>query len=333
MGDVKIDLSENNDSAGSWKIDYIRVESEDPLPPPGKNRKKIPKKKTKKVKDQTSAPVKKQSNAKKDIINVSKEKVLYPNNIRIAYKFNEPEASERKMEAFVPDWNTVFTSDGCSQHAFHNKILVEQAQPPRVPKLTKYASPDLLEHLQDKDLETDPCPGCGDSFLLPATFFQHVYRKSVMINFNCKPCNKLFTFTNKCLLRMHTLSHLEDNKELFISMEDIDILSLNMSELKSKDENYFHQHRKIVKEMKSESLSRCMECLSSFSRPQLVKHLISPQTIIDSSLYCDICNNYFPSSCSFTSHKRIHRKLPPYVCPECSEEFCTWSIFKVKAIL
>ena len=340
LGPVKgDDPVEINESGGSWKIDYIRVESEESTPAakkkPGKKKSRA--KRTKDVRLPDKA-VKKDAEENIPVRTELKPIVpgFFPKKLKIAYKIKS--ANETIIEKSnsttttnaVPDWSNIFTSNVNSQHCQHIESLLQFSQSPRVPKLTKHASPALLDLLTDEDLETNACPGCGDTFLLPATFFQHIYRKSVMISLNCRPCSKRLTFSNKCLLRIHSLSHFEEDAALSVQLEDIDILSLNMSELTSKDESFSKQHRRMIKEMKRKGEAICLECMASFPLPAaLISHLTRPQGVLDSSLLCDICNKYFPSACSLVSHRRIHKRVPPYICPECSEEFCTWSIFKV----
>ena len=60
------------------------------------------------------------------------------------------------------------------------------------------------------DVDQISCPGCKDRFLLPTSFYHHLYRRSVMITFTCGPCgDATMTFYNKCHLRVHVLTHLE----------------------------------------------------------------------------------------------------------------------------
>ena len=67
----------------------------------------------------------------------------------------------------------------------------------------------VVAALTESELEQLSCPGCKDRFLLPTSFYQHIYRKSARIHFDCIPCGKWNTFFNKCHLRTHILSHLE----------------------------------------------------------------------------------------------------------------------------
>ena len=76
------------------------------------------------------------------------------------------------------DWNQVFSYTPSTDHAAFTKLLIDNSHTPRVPKVSKFASEELLKELSSAELDTDPCPGCGDRFLLPSSYFQHIYRSS-----------------------------------------------------------------------------------------------------------------------------------------------------------
>ena len=74
------------------------------------------------------------------------------------------------------------------------------------------------------------------------------FRKSVEIRFKCTFCNQPMRFTNKCLLRIHLLSHIQSSTErVSIPVQDLEIVSLTQSEPKNKFEDLFLLHRKSMK--------------------------------------------------------------------------------------
>ena len=98
---------------------------------------------------------------------------------------------------------------------FHHRSLDTQifknALSPYYPCIPPNTSERLIEHLETnaKDkwmLEQLCCPGCKDRFLIPKSFFQHLYRKTVLITYTCGPCgNQAMSFYNRCHLRVHIL--------------------------------------------------------------------------------------------------------------------------------
>ncbi len=66
-----------------------------------------------------------------------------------------------------------------------------------IPCVPPGTSQRLIEHLTETDVDLLVCPGCRDRFVLPTTFFQHIYRKSVDISFSCQACEEVLTFNNR----------------------------------------------------------------------------------------------------------------------------------------
>jgi hypothetical protein len=187
--------------------------------------------------------------------------------------------------------------------------------------------------------EADSCPGCNASFLLPTTFFQHLYRRSVRIRFECRHCNNQYLeFSNKCLFRIHLLSHLEleEGEEEWcgaLQTEFLELNSLEISELINgkainSSSSLLSNHRRTQSQLaKSAGEAQCMECLALFaSQTELQQHL---QAAGSSLPRCADCQRAAGSACSLAAHRRIHGRRPPYVCPECGREFLTWTIFKM----
>ena len=103
-----------------------------------------------------------------------------------------------------------------------SKVTVDQVfknvLPSYAPRVPRNTSQRCIDSLTSTDLEQLHCPGCKDRFLLPTSFFQHIYRRSCRISFDCVPCGQMVFFHNRCHLRLHVLSHLGT----FISHVDID---------------------------------------------------------------------------------------------------------------
>ena len=45
-----------------------------------------------------------------------------------------------------------------------------------------------------------------------------------MINFNCQLCKHNYSYTNKCLLKMHVLSHMSNGEEVSVDVAHLDIV-------------------------------------------------------------------------------------------------------------
>ena len=73
------------------------------------------------------------------------------------------------------------------------------------------------------------------------------------------------------------------------------------------------------------SLSQCHECRLSFHADALVSHYIGSSNNASTAAECQQCNMMLPNHCSLAAHGRIHEKSRPFVCPECSKDFQTWS--------
>lgn len=171
--------------------------------------------------------------------------------------------------------------------------------------------------------ETDTsnkCPSCGDAYHSPAAFFQHIYRKSVDINFDCKQCKKMLNFSNKCLLGIHVIAHSEVDKDTIVAVEDVEIKPHgDESGVLLNNQNLLSLHRRTSKEINFLS-NKCMECLETFYDGDAVRlHMLGlgsgRKTLLGDDLSCDVCKKSFATSCALTAHKRLHTKKAPYICP------------------
>jgi hypothetical protein len=202
-----------------------------------------------------------------------------------------------------------------------------------VPCVPKNTSQRLIAALTDKELEQLSCPGCKDRFLLPTSFFQHIYRKSARIVFKCGPCGDMnLAFHNRCHFRTHVLSHLEVDGTNSITIPDSGMLSiapLEESELSLGfiDDTYSAEletlHADI--QIQNKDSSQCPECRISIL-DDMTEHLNGSE--VGSSVECDECQMWLPTKCSLSAHERIHRRIPSHLCPECGAVFETWHMFK-----
>jgi hypothetical protein len=133
-----------------------------------------------------------------------------------------------------------------------------------------FSNDSCLNSSCSEQLDSNSCPGCGDSFLLPTTFFQHLYRRSVRIRFECRRCDgvKYLEFTNKCLFRLHLLSHLERGEEgLEIGLLELSSLQpgemeININSNSSSSSIFSSLHRRTQNQLaRAETEVQCMECL------------------------------------------------------------------------
>ncbi len=207
---------------------------------------------------------------------------------------------------------------------------------PRVPNLT---SQRCIDALKDSDLEQLNCPGkiglktlcksqekgflhflcrmwvnsifgtifkkfnftgCKDRFLLPQTFFQHIYRKSVRIIYTCTTCGDL-EFHNRCHLRTHILSHLEVDGLSSVTLSGPD--SLQVAPLTSSDFNigfsddtFSNELENLCKDYQlqdNQATKKCIEC--KLPVQDLSEHFRSSS---QPAAECHECKMWLPSKCS-----------------------------------
>jgi hypothetical protein len=239
---------------------------------------------------------------------------------------------QNPMSSFKPisDWKKVLKypqnySDLSTK--LIEKQLFKNPLPPYVPCVPRNTSKRLIENLTEKELEQLCCPGCKDRFLIPSTFFQHLYRKSVRISFNCRPCGNLtLSFYNRCHLRTHVLSHLEVDGTSSVTISDSDSLSiipLEQSEFNIGfvDESYteeldtVHREHFRTSNVEQNSSLQCTECRLTLNKDSLPSHFHESKKSNSNFFECPDCKMNLPNQCSLAAHQRIHKKLAPFVCP------------------
>ncbi len=227
----------------------------------------------------------------------------------------KPISDWKKVLKFPPNYSELSTKL-IDQQIFKNALS------PYAPCVPRNTTKRLIENLTEKELEQLCCPGCKDRFLIPSTFFQHLYRKSVRISFACRPCGNL-TFYNRCHLRTHVLSHLEIDGTNSMTMADTDSLTispLDHSEFDVGfiDESYAEEldtlHREHFRSEQSSNI-QCTECRLTITRDHLSSHFHDSNKSSSNILECSECKMNLPNRCSLSAHERIHRKQAPYVCP------------------
>lgn len=324
------DVATEENQEGCWKIDYIRVEtsvnSKPKRKPFGRNEvwrtnkcdKGGKKKKSSKEKDKE-----KKKNKKKGIqfscnesLALKKDKT----NSLVKTSTHMPEVKSRKAKAIdkLSDILRIKPSIGLNLESLEDVL---GGYNPSVPRGT---SQKCIDALSDTDLEMLPCPACKDRFLLPTTFFQHIFRKSIHIQFNCIICRKVLSFHNKCSLKIHIQTHLENDEVESIETDMLDVMSLNNNEVKLNTQNIRSELISMIVDQSTEEL--CMECLQPIST-DLISHF-STQTEEGGCYKCKHCGDLMPTKCCQTAHEKIHTKKSPYVCPECGKYFYTWNYFK-----
>ena len=325
------DVQEKAES--SWKIDYIRVETEqkkqkknfkrNEIWRTNKSKKEKSKKNIKSCDKDCRRAKKKQTKMKNDALMAFK----FDKNLKI--KLNKPvlsanQKNKQRVRKEINNWRDVIKVRESSNINNDLHQISHDVLDPYKPTVPRGTSIDCINSLKDSDLEMLPCPGCQDHFLLPTTFFQHIHRKSVQIYFDCKYCKDTLIFQNKCLLKIHILTHLET-----LNIEEFETNHLNVLSLS--DENLKHQSNveNFYKEIKSGNSSNdtCPECFHSLEQGELQSHF---QTMSNSkSIFnCSICQEALPTKCSLIAHEKFHKRIPPYVCPECGSCFFTWKYFQ-----
>ena len=297
-------LASNIVNKGGWRIDYIRVENQE---------RKNPRKRKLSKSDIKSSEKRKKNNRIKSIkrkeirVQNRPKSVIISNN---KFAENLQDVSTNKIFPMPVNFDKI-----CTTRPDLNSLLTKELI--SVPEQPKNIATSLPTNAPPNN-----CPGCSDAFLSPAIFFQHLYRKSVDINFDCKQCKQLLSFTNKCLLRIHVLAHLEFDKDTTLPVEDVYIRPLESGDETCAVLN--HQtllkcHRKTASEINFQA-DKCMECLDTFSDNDAVRlHMLglgsAAKTLLDDELSCDVCKRPFATTCALSAHKRLHSKKVPYICP------------------
>lgn len=230
----------------------------------------------------------------------------------------------------IQNWRKVIKLPLSNQERQIHEQLFKNPLPTYIPCVPKGTSQRLIATLSAKDVEQLCCPGCKDRFLLPHTFFQHVYRKSIGISFHCQLCHKQLSFNNHCHLKMHVLSHLENDGVSVVSSEGVNIVPLSSKELQV---GFLEEHCSAELDHVYEEtfkndpkMGQCSECRLSIEKNQLQAHFLLGN--VNYFKECSECSQVLPNQCSLSAHERIHRREKPYTCPECGTDFQTWNTFQ-----
>ncbi|CAB4066830.1 unnamed protein product [Lepeophtheirus salmonis] len=95
---------------------------------------------------------------------------------------------------YESDWRKIMRMKDTCYDKFIDQIFYNINFPgaiPYIPRLYNNISKSCADSLSSWDVEKLQCPACPDSFLIPTSFFQHLYRKSCEIMFKCKLCDDL----------------------------------------------------------------------------------------------------------------------------------------------
>ncbi len=251
----------------------------------------------------------------------------------------DPEASgggaSQKVFKPIQNWQKVLRPPNPTNAEPLSKWVSDQvyknALEPYVPCVPKNTSQRLIESLTDKELEQLSCPGCKDRFLLPTSFFQHIYRKSCRITFVCEPCGgRSLAFYNKCHMRTHVLSHLEVDglSSIALAAEAVTVAPLDEADLMLGfvDDEFTNELDTLHKDLNSSgtTVKQCSECRVPVA--DFGSHFNDETG--GREVECQECKMWLPNKCSLAAHNRIHGRLPSHVCPECGTGFDTWHMFK-----
>ena len=141
-------------------------------------------------------------------------------------------SSKRAPVKPVQNWKKVIRLPTSLEQRLASDQIFRAVLPTYVPRVPRGTSQRLVEYLTPTDLEQLCCPGCKDRFLLPSSFFQHVYRKSVKLTFACSACEgRTLTFFNRCHLRTHVVGHMERDGVSAVAADRFDAAPLDAEEL------------------------------------------------------------------------------------------------------
>ncbi|XP_028164330.1 zinc finger protein 532-like [Ostrinia furnacalis] len=180
------------------------------------------------------------------------------------------------------------------------------------------------------------CKDCGDGFLLESSYRNHIQRKSVLINYQCRICvssRRHLIFYNRCNLLSHIRSHTVKTATINVSDLSVDPLPSNFFKTKKNNTNppmppavqitsapsdksqTDNQMKKI-----SQSGTICSDCGQNITMTTgvLYKDRASHYMQYTNQVYsCPICLFNLPTACGLKAHLRLHLKKPPFICPEC----------------
>ncbi len=132
-------------------------------------------------------------------------------------------SSGRRALKPVQNWRKAIRlpPSGVPDRSEADQVFPPSVLPAYIPCVPPGTSQRLIEYLTEADVELLCCPGCKDRwgnrereetaiafsaafayrpfcrFVMPTTFFQHVYRKSAEITFSCQSCSEVLTFNNR----------------------------------------------------------------------------------------------------------------------------------------
>ena len=323
----------------SWKIEYIREINDECKKSPKKISGRNEVWRTSKSRKEKGKKHHSSKKSNREGRKCKKKESKNPHDT-LASKYDR-EVSKKKTNVFLKNDSKKTYSRQCKKVENWNEVIQVTTEKipnglkqissnfldPYSPSVPRGTSQSCIDALSESDLEMLPCPGCQDRFFLPTTFFQHLLRKSVQINFNCKLCQKSMVFHNKCSLKIHILGHLESENIEKVETDQIDVLSLNQYQVKMNSdlENFSKEIKTLLVNQDHEDL--CPECFSSVEKGQMKQHFIENMDE-NNNFLCHYCQKYLPTKCSLTAHQKIHKRMSPYVCPECGERFYTLEYFQ-----
>lgn len=182
--------------------------------------------------------------------------------------------------------------------------------------LSKYATPEALQHHMSTTSHEYPCPHCQKNFTCERFLRKHLTSHGTENQYECSVCQKCFKTEH--YLKNHMLIHTGEKP---FECETCGAAFNRKDKLKR--HNLIHDAK--VK-YKCPFKAVC-GCTKEFSRPDKLKaHLISHSSVKPYS--CDICGKDFARKPHYTEHMRGHRNDYPYNCEKCKRGFFRPKLFK-----
>ncbi|CAL8360828.1 unnamed protein product [Arctogadus glacialis] len=199
------------------------------------------------------------------------------------------------------------------------------------------------------------CLECGDAFALERSLARHYDRRSLRIEVTCNHCAKRLAFFNKCSLLLHAREHKERGlvmqcshlimkpvtvEQMIGQQEPAAVVTSSAGPSSSSTPSVSTSApavqpqqappgRKVVAEAVQYTGNKCPECLLQFSsKEEVAAHFQELNPAYSSP--CKECSPpiLLSNGCSASAHQRIHKALPPHVCPECGGTAASQAAFQ-----